>query len=577
VTVVDNKIRANIKPPGRSTLILREIPSDAPAEEVKEIFNFPGAKAVSSIRSEIGDTWFVTMESEEDAKDTLMDLRLKKRTFRGAAVKARLKTETVVRSFFPVQAGIAPVVPFPMAGGMQMPVVDMRAFGYMGMQMPVMQVDAGAEVGAAVPAENTPAAAVDTRSSPGKAAASATAPSSGAKEARAKGQNAPAAGKGSNSNAQGQRRQDGSNATGAAGANARGNAKGGAKEKKEEPVVRPTIELNLASFPPLGGEDQPIPTPGYKGPFHKYSGDEIISIAKGVKEAKLPESLNPVRIPLCASLLLVPSVSPLFASFPLQPQSQHPLAMTVEANKDLLKRQRTFSIDETREQLRQGRPVQREAILSGKVDSRSLYYGDEPSAPAAAKKEAAPAAAPVSSPSAAKKTAPAPPASEARAVAADVVEQVAASAANLAVSNPTIVEAMNSSTPQKITPSTWAAMIKSSAAATGGDSFGAKPAVPVAAVRTPAKEKPAAAASSATKAAKTGDKEKEGDGKTRRKNSGDNSRKADAGKESKEGGRRKSGSNAEAPGTPSRPVSVLNLHLFWTSLLHLDVVCVLSG
>jgi hypothetical protein len=237
--------------------------------------------------------------------------------------------------------------------------------------------------------------------------------------------------------------------------------------------------------------------------------------------------------------------------------------MTVEANKDLLKRQRTFSIDETREQLRQGRPVQRDAIISGKVDSRSLYYGDEPSAPAAApKKESAPApaAAPVSSPSAAKKAAPAAaaPATEARAVAADVVEQVTASAANLAVSNPTIVEAMNSSTPQKITPSTWAAMIKSSAAATDSIAFsGAKPAVPVAAVRTPAKEKPAAAASSTTKAAKTGDKEKEGEGKTRRKNSGDNSRKADAGKEPKEGGRRKSGSNAEAPGTPSRSVSHL--------------------
>lgn len=50
--------------------------------------------------------------------------------------------------------------------------------------------------------------------------------------------------------------------------------------------------------------------------------------------------------------------------------------MTTEANLDLLKRQRSFSIDETREQLRQGRPVQREAISSGAVDSGSLWLGD---------------------------------------------------------------------------------------------------------------------------------------------------------------------------------------------------------
>lgn len=51
--------------------------------------------------------------------------------------------------------------------------------------------------------------------------------------------------------------------------------------------------------------------------------------------------------------------------------------MNTEPNRDLLRRQRTFSIDETREQLRQGRPVQRDAILSGAVDYRSLIFGDD--------------------------------------------------------------------------------------------------------------------------------------------------------------------------------------------------------
>ena len=55
----------------------------------------------------------MSFESEEFAKDTLLDLRTKKRTFRGQSVKARLKTETVVKSYFPVQTAppIAPVFP----------------------------------------------------------------------------------------------------------------------------------------------------------------------------------------------------------------------------------------------------------------------------------------------------------------------------------------------------------------------------------------------------------------------------------------------------------------------------------
>ncbi len=126
--VVDNRIKANIKPAGRSTIILREIPSDASVDEVKEIFNYEGCKVVSSIRSDIGDSWFVHMDCEEDAKDTLLDLRMKKRTFRGQPVKARLKTETVIRSFYPLQS--APIVPvgYP-AMGFPGP-MDMRAFGY---------------------------------------------------------------------------------------------------------------------------------------------------------------------------------------------------------------------------------------------------------------------------------------------------------------------------------------------------------------------------------------------------------------------------------------------------------------
>ena len=57
ISVIDDRIKANIKATGRSTIILREIPSDAPEEEIREIFQFDGCKNIASLRSDIGDTW----------------------------------------------------------------------------------------------------------------------------------------------------------------------------------------------------------------------------------------------------------------------------------------------------------------------------------------------------------------------------------------------------------------------------------------------------------------------------------------------------------------------------------------
>lgn len=54
----NDRIKANLKPTGRSTIILREIPSDAPKEEVEEIFHFEGCRKISSIKSDVGDTWY---------------------------------------------------------------------------------------------------------------------------------------------------------------------------------------------------------------------------------------------------------------------------------------------------------------------------------------------------------------------------------------------------------------------------------------------------------------------------------------------------------------------------------------
>jgi hypothetical protein len=386
VTIVDNRLKANIKPTGRSTIILREIPSDAAEEEVKEIFNFDGCKQISSIRSEIGDTWFVAMEDEVAAKDTIIDMRLKKRTFRGKTVKAGLKTETVVKSFYPVQnTPIAPpIFPIPglMAyGGMMGIQGGMGMYGYGGMpnmnrNMNQFAMDPSAMNIAAANMANADGTASmqqgDNSAAPAAGSevsteASSTAASTGddsyaitkdMKDASLSNQrksNAP--GKGGNNaqntvSSQGDKNQS-RGISNQQGVNANGRKT--AAQSKDKKETKPSIEINSANFPPLHpAEDSPIPTPGYKDtPFIKYLWDDIIAIVKTVTEADavLPKSFDP---------------------------SAHPLSMDTHVHKDLLQRQRTFSIDETREQLNQGRPVTRDAVISGtKVDTRSLAWGDE--------------------------------------------------------------------------------------------------------------------------------------------------------------------------------------------------------
>ena len=129
LTVLDDRIKANIKTGGRITLILREIPSDVPVAEIRDIFAYEGCKPIASIRPDIEDTWFVNMESEEDAKATLLDLTFKKRTFRGSSVKARLKSDTVVRSFYtppPPPQHFAPM-PYNPAGTPSSSVINARS------------------------------------------------------------------------------------------------------------------------------------------------------------------------------------------------------------------------------------------------------------------------------------------------------------------------------------------------------------------------------------------------------------------------------------------------------------------
>lgn len=577
----NDRIKANLKPTGRSTIILREIPSDAPKEEVEAIFQFEGCRKISSIKSDVGDTWFVVMDNENDAKDTILDLRIKKRMFRGASIKARLKTETVVRSFYPLQTPAPAINPYgqvPMMPNMQFgntPNAAMRgpgnntasaATGTVPMQampyaimpngmaipagmMPAMMPGAGGfmpnPVGGSggVPQQqmyqmaqqvvyDAAGAAVDFSavggkgSSPGQYGYSPQQQNSnGGGSGKGKGKGGKSGNTGSGTG-EGHKRRGGNDNSGAgksaSGGKSGGRGGGSDNHKKNDSGHHahqsqhdnsggkhghhgkaahkaPTIEIDATNFPPLMGvEDTPIPAAGYQGSYLKYTFDDIVQIVRTkVQNVALPPEIKP---------------------------EQHPVAMTTEPNKDLVRRQRSFSIDETREQLRQGKPVLKDAVLPGKVDSKSLMLGDHV--------HTTTTAAPESNP---------------------VVVKTEDTAAPVIDTPSEDVAPGPASGTQKITPSTWAAMLKSNS----GNDSGTAGHMAAAVVVTPQKPK-SHPQKTHTTSAQTGTNK--GEKSSAEKGSGNRG----DGKERKSGGRRnrgghnKSSSKDDAgrgsePSSPNRP------------------------
>ena len=75
----------------RNTIILRDL-KNSTEEDIQQLFQSnESCGTIVSLRSDIGDTWFVTMESEEIAKDSLLALRMGK-GFNGVKIKGSLKT-----------------------------------------------------------------------------------------------------------------------------------------------------------------------------------------------------------------------------------------------------------------------------------------------------------------------------------------------------------------------------------------------------------------------------------------------------------------------------------------------------
>ena len=118
VTVNGDLIKLNIKLE-QNTVILRDIAKETNENDIRSIFE--GSKAcpdVINIRSDVGDTWFVTFASEDDAKAALHAITGK--TFNDKPVKGRLKQESLKKSFFssPTFSNVSPPNGVSNAGGM---------------------------------------------------------------------------------------------------------------------------------------------------------------------------------------------------------------------------------------------------------------------------------------------------------------------------------------------------------------------------------------------------------------------------------------------------------------------------
>lgn len=341
-------IKPNIKSE-RNTIILREIPSATEPAQVEAIFE--GCGKVASVRSDVGDTWFVTMDSEEEAVQTLLALRSK--TFNNAPLKARLKSENILKSFYPTQAAESAIA----TSGASAPYGGRGYYGAASGGYYDVQNSYGVQYNSARQfngAENNRYA----QRGPGGRGAGAAGYQQQYRQGTARANNGPASAphqqtqpkegraKSNSFDQQQQQRPNGKKSkekrankqqTQPAPANGK---KAAAPASERQPI------LSAANFPPLpanADKDAVIQ--------HKYHHEDIMEIVKHMDEddCKLKEGKMDFEA--------------------------HPAALTSIAHPDLLRNQRTYSIEQAREAMRQGRPIRSDSV--GSIDYESMMYGED--------------------------------------------------------------------------------------------------------------------------------------------------------------------------------------------------------
>jgi hypothetical protein len=96
--IVIDEVKKKIKPATlhqRTTLILRNVPSDAPTETVEKLLASVKVPKILSLKAEIGDNWFVTFETEDCTK-TALEL-VKGLKWQEKRISAAIKSENALK------------------------------------------------------------------------------------------------------------------------------------------------------------------------------------------------------------------------------------------------------------------------------------------------------------------------------------------------------------------------------------------------------------------------------------------------------------------------------------------------
>ncbi|KAI9475395.1 MAG: hypothetical protein EXX96DRAFT_265710 [Benjaminiella poitrasii] len=93
VDETETKVKPNISLK-RNTVIMRDVP-ECTIEEMNELLKELDSPPVQSMKQDIGNMWYFTFESEEDALKLLLNVRGK--TFKGQDIAARMKSEPALR------------------------------------------------------------------------------------------------------------------------------------------------------------------------------------------------------------------------------------------------------------------------------------------------------------------------------------------------------------------------------------------------------------------------------------------------------------------------------------------------
>eukprot|EP01094_Clydonella_sp_ATCC50884_P013624 TRINITY_DN238_c0_g2_i1.p1 TRINITY_DN238_c0_g2~~TRINITY_DN238_c0_g2_i1.p1 ORF type:complete len:466 (-),score=119.63 TRINITY_DN238_c0_g2_i1:646-2043(-) len=248
------KIKPSVKAAQRTTIILRDTPEGTTLEEVQALWKDSEFKGVTDIRPDIAGCWFVSMETEEEARDAVMWVRQQK--LGGEQVKARIKTESITPSVFFAPPPQVVYAPAPIGGAYAMGAWsgDGRYVGEDRQGMGERQGDGRRRTG----------------------------------ERGRKGGKSGAMGSGGNGMVGADGYKKGQREGG--GRNKRSGRKHGAQGASTPPKKAQEFKLGSTHFPPLpkkqGGEN-----PGYSGDFQKYKKMDFISVIKGtqVEKPDLPE------------------------------------------------------------------------------------------------------------------------------------------------------------------------------------------------------------------------------------------------------------------------------------------------